>query len=304
VKTTGGRGSADSMRPEICQEAWYHTIDLPDGTSTPGVFDSRRTAGLVQWPVGLRGGRCLDVGTCDGFWAFEMERRGAAEVIAIDVDDLDQLDWSMKARDSLANRDWGKRRGRRFGIARRALGSRVERLGCSVYELDRNVHGRFDVVFCGTLLPHLRDPVRALERIAEVCAGELVLVECLDARLDVIAPRLPCARFAPAPEQWWRINGAGLLSLLRVAGFDVLWVSRRFVTPFGTGALRRHGDRRGLVASSRRLAASVLRTFQTTPILAGVAGLAFGTYDVAVRARPRQPGKPDAHPGNAAVDHS
>src|SRR5215510_1655747 len=119
---------------EAREHPWYHTIDLPDGSSTPGVFDTRAVAELVRWPAGLPGGRCLDVGTCDGFWAFEMERRGAAEVIAIDVDDL-----------------------------------------------DPSVHGRFDVVFCGTLLVHLRDPVRALERMREVCTGELVLVECVDA---------------------------------------------------------------------------------------------------------------------------
>jgi 2-polyprenyl-3-methyl-5-hydroxy-6-metoxy-1,4-benzoquinol methylase len=38
----------------------------------------------LPWPE-LTGRRCLDIGTADGFWAFEMDRRGAADVLATDV---------------------------------------------------------------------------------------------------------------------------------------------------------------------------------------------------------------------------
>ena len=41
--------------------------------------------------------RALDVGTWDGFWAFEMERRGA-EVTALDLDDERDLDWPADRR--------------------------------------------------------------------------------------------------------------------------------------------------------------------------------------------------------------
>ncbi len=290
MKLTGEPGSAQAAMQEAREHPWYHTIDLPDGSSTPGVFDTRAVAALVHWPAGLPGGRCLDVGTCDGFWAFEMERRGAAEVTAIDVDDPDELDWSWESRrDPEAMRAWRARRGRRFDIARRALGSRVKRVACSVYDLDPSVHGRFDVVFCGTLLVHLRDPIRALERIREVCAGELVLVECLDALLDVIARRVPCARLGPAPDQWWRLNRAGLLGMIRVAGFDVLWASPRFHTPFGPGVTRHRSRRFRPLSVGRAAVARVLRAFPTAPVLADAAGLALGTYDIAVRARPRPP---------------
>ena len=65
--------------------SWYHTIDMPDGTATPGFYDTRGSPSFIPWPKKLAGGRCLDVGTFDGFWAFELERRGAAEVIALDL---------------------------------------------------------------------------------------------------------------------------------------------------------------------------------------------------------------------------
>ena len=261
--------------------AWYHTIDLPDGTVTPGVFDTRLVAGFVPWPPGLAGGRCLDVGTCDGFWAFEMERRGAAEVLAVDVDGPAQLDLTWDARQrGEAGPD--PSRERRFDTARRALGSRVERLACSVYDLDPSIHGRFDVVFCGTLLIHVRDPVRALERMREVCDGELVLVECVDAFLDLVGRRVPCARLAPVPGQWWRVNTAGLIRALDVAGFDVLSTSRRFLTPFGPGVTaRRSAWRRSLAAWCR------WPFLSRAPILVEARGLVRGSYDIVVRARPR-----------------
>ena len=57
---------------------------------TPGWFDTRAVAPKLPFPERSTGKRCLDIGTFDGFWAFEMERRGADEVLAIDL--LDPTD--------------------------------------------------------------------------------------------------------------------------------------------------------------------------------------------------------------------
>src|SRR5882762_3529258 len=72
---------------------WYHTIELAPGLVTPGWFDTREVARELPIPETLAGMRCLDVATFDGFWAFEMERRGAEEVVAIDLLDLVGADW-------------------------------------------------------------------------------------------------------------------------------------------------------------------------------------------------------------------
>ena len=52
------------------ERAWYHTIDLKDGSTTPGWYDTRAMPASIEWPAALKGGRCIDVGTFDGFWAF------------------------------------------------------------------------------------------------------------------------------------------------------------------------------------------------------------------------------------------
>jgi len=44
-----------------------------------------------------------------------------------------------------------------------------------VGELSPDRLGRFHLVFVGSLLLHLHDPVGALERVRSVCAGALVL---------------------------------------------------------------------------------------------------------------------------------
>src|SRR4051794_729406 len=76
---------------------WCHTLDLGPGGVTPGWFDLRPVVGKLPWPD-VRGKRCLDVGTYDGFLAFEMERRGAAEVVALDIPNHEDWDWPADVR--------------------------------------------------------------------------------------------------------------------------------------------------------------------------------------------------------------
>jgi len=244
----------------MTSHAWYHTIDLPDGTTTEGWSDTRNAATHVRWPETIAGGRCLDVGTFDGFWAFEMERHGAREVLGLDIDDPDDVDWPYDTRASgpVHLRARGSLMGRGFEEAKLKLGSSATRICLSVYNLDPAVHGRFDVVNCGALILHLAHPVLALERMREVCSGELVLIESLDPVLEIAARRTPAARFAPEPDKWWRANTAGLLAMVDRAGFDVTWLSPRFLVPHGPGwkgrqagllnsvAARRLGSRGGL----------------------------------------------------------
>jgi len=160
----------DVSAQEVTEHSWYHTLDLGQGIVTPGYFDTRPIAPLIPFPESLQGRRCLDVGTFDGFWAFELERRGAAEVIAIDELDPERWDWPLAARGRQPV-DLGRRPGAGFEIAKRALGSSVERRPLNVHDLDPDDVGTFDLDYLGSLLLHLRDPIGALERVRSVCDG-------------------------------------------------------------------------------------------------------------------------------------
>ena len=241
--------------------SWYHTIDLPDGSTTPGWIDTRPVARLVPWPSSLRGGRCLDVGAFDGFWSFEMERRGAAEVIAIDVDDPEELDFAVdyKTAGPEEIREARSERGPGFAEAKAALGSSVVRRNRSVYDLDPLEDGRFDVVVCGSILLHLRDPVLALERIRDVCSGTLVVVETLDPKLEIFTPRYATASVRPYADQWWLTNSPGMEKMLSMSGWDIERRCPRFLFPYGpagparndqswlTGLAARKPGRRGIL---------------------------------------------------------
>ena len=219
-------------------EQWYHTIELSPGVVTPGWFDTRAVADRLPWPV-LHGLRCLDVGAFDGFWGFEMERRGAGEVVAIDVLDPTGWDWPVGSDEAIVDTIGARKRGGDgFVAAAAALQSSVDRRELSVYDLDPDVVGLFDVVYVGSLLLHLRDPVRALEKVRSVLApgGQLLLVDAIDLELTVRHPRSPVARLDGLGRPWWwKPNRVALGRMLEAAGFEVLQGPKTFLMPFGEG---------------------------------------------------------------------
>ena len=106
---------AHTARARVAELECWHTIEVAAGVVTPGGWDLRDTARRLPWPPSLAGLRCLDVGTMDGFWAFELERRGAAEVVASDVLDASRLDHF--AADRLRGQRFRRTSERNFGLA-------------------------------------------------------------------------------------------------------------------------------------------------------------------------------------------
>jgi tRNA (mo5U34)-methyltransferase len=119
---------ADSdLRAAVARHDWHHTLDLGSGVVTPGMFDHRPVLDRYLLPDDMSGMRCLDVATMDGFWAFEMERRGATSVTALDLDSPDELDWPASLR-STHDRTLDETKAERFALDRDALCSNVERI--------------------------------------------------------------------------------------------------------------------------------------------------------------------------------
>jgi tRNA (mo5U34)-methyltransferase len=233
--TTSER-SIEALRAEVTAREWYHTIELAPGLETAGWFDARSIVSLLPLPESLAGKRCLDVGTFDGFWAFELERRGAA-VVAIDLLDLAEADWPANSTpETIAIINRRKDGGRGFEIAKECLSSSVVRHELSVYDVSREAIGTFDFVYLGSLLLHLRDPVRALERVREVCAGELLIVDNIDLPLTLLFPRRPTATLDMLGRPWWwTCNLAGLARMAEGAGFRLLEKPKRVFMPPGAG---------------------------------------------------------------------
>ena len=217
-------------------QLWYHTLDLPGRPPTNGWFDLRGIAAALPWPE-VKGLRCLDIATYDGFYAFELEHRGAASVVATDISDHNEWDWPIGMR-QLGGEELGRmvgEKGAGFEHAHSILGSAVEKIECNVYDLTPERVGTFDVVICGSLFVHLRDPVRAIEAIRSVCGGTFMSVESVSLRLSKLFPRRPMAELGDRDEicQWWSANAAGHRRMLEAGGFEVLSASGLFAVPFG-----------------------------------------------------------------------
>ena len=120
-----------SLRQRVDAIEWYHTLELAPGVVTPGWFDTRSVVPRLPIPTSLEGMRCLDIGTFDGFWSFEMERRGAS-VTAIDVLDPRDWDWPLnspaEAVDAIGHR---KGEGTGFEIARGAHSTHTSNDWCA-----------------------------------------------------------------------------------------------------------------------------------------------------------------------------
>jgi tRNA (mo5U34)-methyltransferase len=217
-----------ALATEVEGLPWYHTIELGNGVVTRGMFDHRGMVDRYLIPADLSGMRCLDVGTMDGFWAFEMERRGAEEVFAVDVSSPDDLDWPPRWRERVEP-TLDETKEHRFHLAHHALGSRVQRVERSVYELGDDL-GRFDLIFCSDLLAHLKDPITAIQRIHGVCRGSAIICN------PVYESRLwrgrPLARFDGIDEfDWWKLSEAAMERIMVAVGFERVEVGPQFDLP-------------------------------------------------------------------------
>lgn len=248
--------SANETRTAVdSRKLWYHTLELGRGLTTPGWFDLRPIVDRMPWPD-VRGKRCLDVGPYDGFLSFELERRGAASVVAADIADPSDWDWPTAERErggAYLRRVAGEDPGGGFAIAARALDSKVERVEIGVYDLSPEAVGEFDVVVCGSLLLHLKDPVRALEAMRSVCRERFLSAEQISPGLTLLGRSRPLAEIRGGDRMQWSIaNVAAHRKLVEVAGFEVERQGRPYSIPLGPGHPA-YGSRRLQDTAAKRM---------------------------------------------------
>jgi tRNA (mo5U34)-methyltransferase len=212
---------AHQPREIISRYQWWHTIELGPRLVTPGVWDIRHLPSQIPWPASLAGLRCLDVGARDGFWAFEMERRGAAEVWAIDIDYVQaDIPYHLRARQSSLAQP--QQPGETFNALAEILGSKAIFKHLNIYDLKRAEVGEFDVIFVGYMLHQLRDPLRALEIVRDVCRRCVIVLDEIMFFRSLFS-REPLARFGARRnfDEWFYFNAAGLQRVVEFAGFRV-----------------------------------------------------------------------------------
>jgi tRNA (mo5U34)-methyltransferase len=151
----------ENLREQVDALQWHHTIDLGNGITTPGTVRVERLIQQALEDISFAGKKVLDIGCWDGFWSFDAEKRGAAEVYA--TDDVSQRPGGAET----------------FELAHQALKSTAKYFPhVSVYDLREKLdESAFDVVLCLGVHYHLKYPLLAFSRIRQVITqGGLLVV--------------------------------------------------------------------------------------------------------------------------------
>lgn len=223
-----GTTPADGVAARIDELGpWFHNLHLPSGHQTAAAhplgdfpaFKWRQMAASVD--DDLTGKRALDIGCNAGFYSFELAARGA-EVLAIDADEhyLRQARWAAEQLDPEG---------------------RIQFERMHLYDLAA-ISGQFDVILFLGVLYHLRYPQLALDLLAPLTAGRMIVqtltipgaepVEVpedlpFDEREQMAAPGWPRAafierEFAGDRTNWWAPDDACVRAMLRSAGLRVI----------------------------------------------------------------------------------
>jgi SAM-dependent methyltransferase len=208
---------------------FYHTIQLTESVATAGWPKAQPIVNLTLRnlrPLDLRDKRVLDIGCRDGFFSFQAEKMGAAEVVAIDND------VSPGALELLIP----------------FLRSRVRMHERNLYDLRPEQFGTFDLVVCPGVLYHLRYPVWGLKLIGDLLndGGELLLETAVyvdDNRLPLIlCPIGKQNPYYPDETSCTFFNVKGLTDTLTTLGLNVLHVDYKdnaHLRPWPRPGLRR-----------------------------------------------------------------
>ena len=200
---------------------WLHSIELFPDLLVPGIKPRKtmeRERSTILEAIDFKGRSVIDIGSWNGFFAFEAKRLGAKRVIA-----TDSFVWTHP--------DW---RGREtFDLARECLALDIEAVEIDPTALPGLLEPAEIVLFLGVFY-HLFDPIDVLNRVAAL-ASEVLIVET---HQDMQFLSRPAMAFYPHDElnadttNWWAPNPACMYQLLRAKGFETVLYQSHPITAY------------------------------------------------------------------------
>lgn len=224
--------SVSKTGPDLLARAsqinWYHSMELAPGVVTDGEFDLSGVVRKYGVPEDLTGKRVIDVATFNGYWAFEFERRGA-EVMALDLSGAEEIDWPALRPRHINETPLSEG----FHLAHAIYESSVTRVERSVYDVSSDDVGTFDLVFCGSMLIHLKNQFKALEQMRSLLKPGGLFITCEPYHRGLTLLRYPAARYRAhrvgAPVFWepsvraWAmmIEACGFIQINEISRFNL-----------------------------------------------------------------------------------
>lgn len=215
-------------KPSLDGCIFYHSMQLPQTGAVQGQWDIRPDFENYTGGLDVRGKRVLDMGTCSGAIAFEMESRGA-EVTAFDADSVARFKW-LPFAGSLYHQDrnaWnlGSEEGllaykRSFWYAWHEYRSGVKAVYGNLDRLAELVPEQ-DVVLACAIIEHLSDPITAIGQMARV-AREAVVIGFTPVDMAPGPAMRPLQAWtAEHPYVWWRLSADLYKQIFRQLGFTL-----------------------------------------------------------------------------------
>jgi len=196
------------VKKEIWDEGrGYHTLEFPNGKVLEGRFDMQNYLDYYKIPKDLHGKTVVDVGPANGYFSFEMEKRGA-DVTAID---LFPVFW----RDEL----------------RELMHSKVNFVKADISKLDESF-GQFDIVFCSNMLEHHPNIFGNIENMRKITKGmAIICTEIFDhpafTKFNPFKNNFPVMKFVGKTDNvpgksagtYWKPNMECFIKMAEAAGF-------------------------------------------------------------------------------------
>ncbi len=183
VADHGPRAGVYATRREVSDPAecsFYYTIDIPGYGLMKGEWDLRGNERAYLGNVAVAGKRILQIGVANGFLSFHLEREGA-EVVGYDVS-VDHW-WDVVPYAGHDNTEWVQRHktallqlSNAYWLAHRAFNSKARMVYGTLYGIPAAI-GPVDVTAYCRVLPHVRDPFRALEQGLRLTKETVIVTE-------------------------------------------------------------------------------------------------------------------------------
>jgi len=221
--------------PGLSDCYFYHSIDIPGYGPVDGDWDLRKGVDQYLGGVDFTQKRVLEMGTADGFLAFEMERRGA-EVVSYDLSEQDA--WDVVPYAQYDHRAFlhhyqadTPRMNNAYWLCHRAFNSSARMVYGHASALPEAI-GPVDIATFGSILVHLRDPLTAIERALRLTRETVIVTDLLGRGLRhylrFIPLRwqrptftfLPDWRRAEPKDAWCYLSPALVVRILGVFGFE------------------------------------------------------------------------------------
>ena len=205
--------------------SFYHTIDLPNGMTAPGLWDLRGNVDAYLGNIDFRGKRVLEIGPASGFLTMEMEHRGA-DVVALDIPLDGNWDFVPFPDDVMAGvrehrfSDMGYIR-KTFWATHSAFQLKAKAVYADAYNIPREL-GTFDIAVLAAVLLHTSNPQRIIAECARL-ANTIVITEIMYP--DIEQQNKALIRLHPTPENkdwgtWWHFTSTFFRQYLGVLGFS------------------------------------------------------------------------------------